>query len=455
MELVKDEEPEPPPFQLPYFDMNYDSDTAEVESTASAAESVHNMGKELQLVESLNAVTTHFAHVQFRLRQVIDAPLEEKESLLKDLEEFAFKGVPEIRNLSLDASARSEQIKDHLIANLQKQISELEDSIKRIQKAPEPAPPPTTTNAMSKVEPRVHSSEPSAKKQSKQKNLVDKVANVLHMMNTHCAEEKHHFRREFLQKKIKYHHWGDARAQLELAISEVTEYVLEPEVPIDSDYMSDSDGGSFYTCNQKLVSVVRKKLAPAIQNLMEHGLTSDNKSLSLRSSITFVIGCVPHLGSEGGPGAAAAAESSNAHAWELVLRYYKMKNGDQFNSAPALKLSQSFNLDVGNHCTGSSTQKLLITIRNIISTHSQYKRSFNSQFKAFICAALNAKMLVNWLQLIYRSKTLIEMYYQPWSYALKSGFEDTFKSLEKLQHYHFNLPVDVAIHRLQNIKDAF
>jgi hypothetical protein len=34
------------------------------------------------------------------------------------------------------------------------------------------------------------------------------------------------------------------------------------------------------------------------------------------------------------------------HAWELVLKYYELKNGERYNSTPARKLSQSFNLDI-------------------------------------------------------------------------------------------------------------
>lgn len=52
------------------------------------------------LNSSLIALTTHFAQVQFRLRQIIDAPTQDKEILLQDLEEFAFKGIPEISDNS-------------------------------------------------------------------------------------------------------------------------------------------------------------------------------------------------------------------------------------------------------------------------------------------------------------------------------------------------------------------
>lgn len=44
--------------------------------------------------------------VQFRLRQIVDAPASEKETLLKELEEFAFRGIPDVPN-SLLLESRS------------------------------------------------------------------------------------------------------------------------------------------------------------------------------------------------------------------------------------------------------------------------------------------------------------------------------------------------------------
>lgn len=404
---------------------------------------------ELQLLESLSAVTTHIAHVQFRLRQIINAPLEEKESLLKDLEEFTFKAIPEIQSLSSNASKDADETKDRLIAHLKQQIVDLQNSLSSSSQVKPQSRVAECHFSVTKVD------EESASKadaidtsQLLMINFVKRMSSMLHILNVHCKEEKDTIRRKYLSKKSHYNHWGDIRAELEVAITEVIELALEPELPIDSDYMSESEEGSLYISNQKLTGVIRKKLAPALQSLMEHGLVTEGKSISVKSSLTFVIGCMPHITN-------SSQSQQTAHVWELILKYYKMKNGDQFNSSPALKLSQSFNLDVGTHCTASTTQKLLITIGNIISSHSAFKRSFNSQFKAFVCAALNAKLLVNWLQLIYRSKPLVEMYYEPWSYAVKTNFEDAFRSLEKLSHYHFNLPVNIAIHQLQNIKDAF
>lgn len=46
-----------------------------------------------------------------------------------------------------------------------------------------------------------------------------------------------------------------------------------PEVHIDSDYMSDSEGAmAVMENNGKIAILVRKRLAPAIQQLIQHGL---------------------------------------------------------------------------------------------------------------------------------------------------------------------------------------
>lgn len=54
------------------------------------------------LTTSLQALTSHFAQVQFRLRQIVDAPVVERDGLLKNLEEFAFRGIPEVTRLDPD-----------------------------------------------------------------------------------------------------------------------------------------------------------------------------------------------------------------------------------------------------------------------------------------------------------------------------------------------------------------
>lgn len=54
------------------------------------------------LITSLQALTSHFAQIQFRLRQIVDAPATDRDELLQNLEEFAFKGIPEVTRLDPD-----------------------------------------------------------------------------------------------------------------------------------------------------------------------------------------------------------------------------------------------------------------------------------------------------------------------------------------------------------------
>lgn len=89
-----------------------------------------------KLNASLMALTTHFGQVQFRLKQIVAAPVEDKELLLKELEEFAFRGCPNMDPNSfmmLDTSSAHEQIieeqrmkQKNLIDQLKSQLEDLE-----------------------------------------------------------------------------------------------------------------------------------------------------------------------------------------------------------------------------------------------------------------------------------------------------------------------------------------
>lgn len=48
------------------------------------------------LSSSLLALTSHFAQVQFRLKQIVHAQSDDKERMLLELEEFAFRGCPHV-----------------------------------------------------------------------------------------------------------------------------------------------------------------------------------------------------------------------------------------------------------------------------------------------------------------------------------------------------------------------
>ncbi|KAI4495765.1 hypothetical protein M0802_008388 [Mischocyttarus mexicanus] len=512
------------------------------------------------LNSSLIALTTHFAQVQFRLRQIVDAPTNEKETLLKELEEFAFRGIPDVPNnllfenrsitpisptfckesigsmvsdvemeskMALQRTKQRELIsqlksqledlekyayemgdadlpqsvvlerqsiiinhlkeklnfnvddlcklpvddlrwqvdyaisqivsplkmKEQLVSQLKTQITDLERFINYLQGEVSTetlactCACPVHTNGSAAFNHNKKFDKRAIDNESKTKtlNTVKKVVALLHMFiisQLGCSSE--HVRRNLSKNSI--YNWRDLRTRLDIAVEHVLSTIIENEHQFEDEdvgadeYTSDSDSASMH-CNAKLTSAIRKHLAASIRDLLQHGLMSDVRS----NSVVPFMGCFHQR---------SPSSANFMHAWELILKYYEIKNGHYYNSSPAQKLSQSFNLDLIGKAT-SAKQSLLTTIGNIIASHSPYKRSRDSHFKAFICAALNANKLVIWLKLILQCQYLLECHYTSWSYVVKTGFQDAFHTLDKLTRYKFDLPVDLAVRQFQNIKDAF
>lgn len=512
------------------------------------------------LNSSLIALTTHFAQVQFRLRQIVDAPTNEKETLLKELEEFAFRGIPDVPNnllfesrsitpisptfckesigsmvsdvemeskMALQRTKQRELIsqlksqledlekyayemgdadlpqsvvlerqsiiinhlkeklnfnvddlcklpvddlrwqvdyaisqivsplkmKEQLVSQLKTQIVDLERFINYLQGEVSTetlactCACPVHTNGSAAFNHTKKFEKKAIDNESKTKtlNTVKKVVALLHMFiisQLGCSSEQ--VRRNLNKNSI--YNWRDLRTRLDIAVEHVLSTIAENEHQLEDDdigadeYTSDSDSASMH-CNAKLTSAIRKHLAASIRDLLQHGLMTDVRS----NSVVPFMGCFHQR---------SPSSANFMHAWELILKYYEIKNGHYYNSSPAQKLSQSFNLDLIGKTT-SAKQSLLTTIGNIIASHSPYKRSRDSHFKAFICAALNANKLVIWLKLILQCQYLLECHYTSWSYVVKTGFQDAFHTLDKLTRYKFDLPVDLAVRQFQNIKDAF
>lgn len=85
-------------------------------------------------MSSLMALTTHFAQVQFRLHQISEAPEKDRDILLKKLEDFADRGIPNWNEHSNEIEAkniltRMDSQKSHqhvLIEQLKTQLDDLE-----------------------------------------------------------------------------------------------------------------------------------------------------------------------------------------------------------------------------------------------------------------------------------------------------------------------------------------
>ncbi|XP_043285370.1 RUN domain-containing protein 1 [Venturia canescens] len=514
------------------------------------------------LNSSLIALTTHFAQVQFRLRQIVDAPAGEKDALLRELEKFAFRGIPDVPSniiqtstLSTPASSvphqqsidvslhdveveskmafhRSKQreligqlkhqlqeleayayetggqdlpqslllerqnivinhlkeklnfnvddmcklpeddlrwqvdhainqivsplkMKEQLVSQLKTQIIDLERFIDYLQGevssetlACSCSCPVHKTNLRptSTTFSKAEIPETDEENHARTLHTVRKVVSLLHMFvmsQLGCGSS--HVRRSFQKNSV--YNWRDLRTRLDIAVEHVLEVVADTNCCDHSHnenervYTSGSESTRVPSISAVTVAV-RNHLTVCIRNLMQHGIVPDMKT----TSILPFVGCFPLNRS---------SSSSSLHIWELIIKYYELKNGQRYNSSPAQKLSQSFNLKLVTDQNKSTKKMLLITIGNIVSSHTLYKRSYDSQFKAFVCAALNAKKLVIWLKMILQCQHILENYYASWSYVVKTGFQDAFNSLDRLTTCHFALPVDLAIRQFRNIKDAF
>ncbi|XP_026472065.1 RUN domain-containing protein 1-like [Ctenocephalides felis] len=466
------------------------------------------------LTSSLFSLTTHFAQVQFRLHQIVEAPPSEREVLLKSLEEFAFRGVKkvefsssdnevnedssqmssaenkllreqelinllkselqEVENYAystgsagipqsvlierqkiiieinkfkldeLDQSTLSPEelrqqvdcaigqlvgplkMKDALVNQLKTQIQDLERFIKFLQEGPyakwddakfKNSKRLQTVNTDQKAVALLNSRNDQhnnrgneGKIQSSTSGIMKKAAEFIQIFTSNqFACDTYQFSDNKL-KKNKHNHWGDHRAQLEVAVEKII--LLLNQNRADDNHAGNKDilkaDEGMDKFDIRVTTVVRKQLAICLRNLMQHGLMPAVQ----QTSVVPFFGCFS-LRSQVVP--------KFMHAWELVLKYYHLKNGDLYNATPARCLSQSFNLSIVVGNTKSSKLGLLGAVSGIIADHSPYKSSYDSQFKAFVCAALNANKLVPWLKLILQCKQLINMHYAPWSYVVKTG----------------------------------
>ncbi|XP_063328487.1 RUN domain-containing protein 1 [Pelmatolapia mariae] len=499
------------------------------------------------LNSSLLALTSHFAQVQFRLKQIVHAQSEEKERMLADLEEFAFRGCPhvvgcraqdtkqlensserekrerleaqrekqkdlifqlktqlddlerfayqegsydslpqsvvmerqkviidelikkldvnlneDIGNLSpeelrqrVDAAiaqiVNPARVKEQLVEQLKTQIRDLEMFINFIQDevgnpllsdGRSQQPRAAGTNARSPGAKKKVDPEQAQKMRETGLQLIQKALAVLQIFAASqfgCATG--HVPQSMWPQDLCGQDYGPLLQHLEAAVEKVR--VLgshrHPSVEHVVNYTSSSTLGA----RDELTTSVRKELAIALKDLLAHGLFSPSQTMSV---VLAPISCLlPYR-----------PVPQTMHPWELFVKYYHSKNGKAFVESPARQLSQSFGLHVGSGpVTVTPKQSLLWAIHTVLKEHGRYKRGPDSEFKALVCMALNEQRLVSWLNLLCKSGTLIHPHYHSWSYMAQTGFEGALRILGRISHLRFNLPVDLAVRQLKNIKDAF
>lgn len=95
---------------------------------------IKNLEDEQEILSnSLQALTSHFGQVQFRLRQIVEAPPDERDQLLESLEELANRGIPEVTKLDpieheqlAEILVRQQERQFEIIDQLKKQLSNVE-----------------------------------------------------------------------------------------------------------------------------------------------------------------------------------------------------------------------------------------------------------------------------------------------------------------------------------------
>lgn len=182
-------------------------------------------------------------------------------------------------------------------------------------------------------------------------NTVRKVITLLHlylMSQLGCGRDRV---RSNIDKNSDIPVWRDMRARLDTAIEDVLQNVAAMERHFeDEDYNSHTSDLDLSKAqfNARITASVRKHLAICIRDLIQHGLTSDVRA---SNSVVPFVGCFPQKKS---------VSHNFMHAWELIIKYYEIKNGHMYNSSPAQKLSQSFNLDLVNRRNVSPKQVFII-----------------------------------------------------------------------------------------------
>lgn len=451
------------------------------------------------LTSSLLALTSHFAQVQFRLRQIVESPPDERDVLLKNLEEFAFRGIPEIKNstdskLNIESDGniinlveKQKTRQNELIIQLKSQLEDLE---KYAYESGEPVLPQsvivqkqkiiidelrnkinlnfneidlpqlTPEDLISQVDSALGALvSPLKMKEQLVSQLKTQIVDLERFItflqdetkdtkmmarakagyakcecisdsgnysknHTHCSKHldktsnededsdeinsfngiiqkagtllqifaltqlgcgpRSQFEKNTLKTTNKGNHWGDIRAKLEVDIQEILSVVMTQNQ--SNRIVSDNK------TNIELITIVRKHFAITLLKLIQHGLIGVKETTSL---VPFIGGCFNHHQKRLKPssnfdndGSDESGVEQQMHAWELILEYYQIKNGERYNETPARKLSQSFNLELVGSTTFSNKQSLLSSIGSIIAIHSPYKKSLNTHFKAFICAGL-------------------------------------------------------------------
>lgn len=463
-----------------------------------------------KLSTSLQALTSHFAQVQFRLRQIISAPEEQKLNLIENLDEFASRGIPELKiydgtdDCMLSAINQQQVNQFALIKRLQTELSAVSNFANEKEIDFEMKKSEIIVNdealdmELSHLNTQIFNLDSFVTdlryetinlKQMTESMMgyreCDKIYGTLstgHVQTTRstrrsfCDEEENIFteydelmsgyvdknpsstlqgyneslhevrkRPKAGTNPIEYSspkacHWGKIRAKLELDVQNIISVVsIEPL----ETYQFKQAHGIILILQKEITKMVRKELCGTLRELIEHGLHS------IQFEMSFLSCCIRRAYKK----STIRSNTESKHAWDIIMEFYNLSDGNQRYREPCNTLNESFQL---KHLSIASTKdQLLKAIGDVINIHVRFTSDQNSYFKAFVLLGLNLKKLPQWLSMIFKRSDLIEANYSDESLVCQPEFADALECLDLLSNYEFNLPVDTLADRFNDVGKNF
>ncbi|KAI6189927.1 RUN domain-containing protein [Aphelenchoides bicaudatus] len=428
--------------------------TAEIgEKKARVVELIQKLRSQTEDLEKFAYENGHGEMPLCQLKQrqkVVFDKLQEKIQLKIDLDKLSTAEFQQNLEQGIEEVLNPIKEKDQLVDQLQTQITDLERFVSFLQQESV-----ASENDEEKPDRLVRSIESAYKRQLpvRQKSIFGLIG----------CQSKRHFERNELKKTVLGNHYGDQRAQLELAVDKVLQVMKHRQLlTIDRPEREDMtpeeiNDQIFQMSDEAIVAVVRKHLSPCLGALLQHGLKStvETGMPFAASSFSYLgIGCFSNRNAHLKRQVSIGDGRAIAHVWDVIALYFEVKKAEERQDAAVGSLTQAFKLDSIDGKQATSYQILLATIENIINSHDRLKRSMDAKWKAFISAALNQKRLTGWLRMIFRSDFILYKCYNTWSYVCRTGCEDIRPLFEKLNEFTFELPIDLAI-RPFNGKEAY
>uniref|UniRef100_A0A8C5L6F9 RUN domain-containing protein 1 n=1 Tax=Jaculus jaculus TaxID=51337 RepID=A0A8C5L6F9_JACJA len=458
-----------------------------------------------RLDSALLALSSHFAQVQFRLRQVVRGAPAEQQRLLRELEDFAFRGCPHVLGYEGPGDPSGDQgdglLGDRPRLRGEDQVSVLymylqviiDELIKKLDmNLNEDISSLSTEELRQRVDAAVAQIvNPARVKEQLVEQLKTQIRDLEMFISFIQGQERKGGWKTRVQFFFFFFFFQAAKAEDVKRVRETGLHLMRRALAVLQIFAVSQFGCATGQIPQTLwqrgqadrdytpllkrleVSVDRVKQLTLRHQPHDHVITSanlqdlslggkDELTMAVRKELTVAVrDLLAHGLCASSPGMslvmapiacllpAFSSAPETMHPWELFVKYYDAKNGRAYVESPARKLSESFALPVMG---GTS---LLTAIHMVLTEHDPFKRSADSELKALVCMALNEQRLVSWMNLICKSGSLIEPHYQPWSYMAHTGFESALNLLSRLSSLKFSLPVDLAVRQLKNIKDAF